>query len=51
MEVGQGQHEVIAGLLCSLFPTAKIDVAPDLGGIQRVVSMELSAAVTPRYVK
>lgn len=41
LEVGQGQAEPVTALLRRLFPLAVIDVAKDLGGIARVVSLTL----------
>jgi len=41
LETGLGQSEVVIGLLHRLFPTATVEVAPDLAGIERVVSMTL----------
>ena len=40
LEIGQGQGRAVTTLLRSLFPSAKIEVIPDLGGIERVVSLE-----------
>ena len=42
LEVGQGQAEAVVAFLCGLFPSAQIEVAPDLGGIERVVSLRLT---------
>ncbi|MDP2729481.1 MAG: peptide chain release factor N(5)-glutamine methyltransferase [Dehalococcoidales bacterium] len=42
LEIGQGQSEAVTSLLSGLFPTAKTAVFPDLGGIDRVVSLTLS---------
>jgi len=39
LEIGQGQAVAVTKLLQSLFPGAKIEVSPDLSGIERVVSM------------
>jgi len=39
LEIGQGQGSAVTTLLRSLFPSAKIEVMPDLGGIERVVSL------------
>ncbi len=39
MEIGQGQGKAVTTLLGSLFPSAEIEVAPDLGSIDRVVSL------------
>jgi len=41
LEIGQGQRRAVTTFLCSLFPQAKIEVTPDLGGIDRVVSLTL----------
>jgi len=41
LEIGQGQGRTVTTLLRSLFPRAKIEVVPDLGGIDRVVSLYL----------
>ena len=41
LEVGQGQRETVTALLRSLFPMADIEVAQDLNGIDRVVSVIL----------
>jgi release factor glutamine methyltransferase len=38
LEVGQGQAAAVSALLHSLFPSAEVEVTPDLGGIDRVVS-------------
>jgi len=40
LEIGQGQGRAVTTLLRSLFTSAKIEVIPDLGGIERVVSLE-----------
>ncbi len=37
LEIGQGQDEMVIGLVTRYFPRATIDVALDLGGIPRVV--------------
>ncbi|MBM4432769.1 MAG: peptide chain release factor N(5)-glutamine methyltransferase [Chloroflexi bacterium] len=42
LEVGQGQAAAVSTLLHSLFPSAEIEVTPDLGGIDRVVSFTLT---------
>jgi release factor glutamine methyltransferase len=41
LEMGQGQRRAVTTFLRSLFPSAKIEVTPDLGGIDRVVSLTL----------
>jgi len=42
MEIGMGQSKATADLLESIYPTAKIDIVPDLSGIERVVWMILA---------
>ncbi len=44
LEIGQGQEKAVTTLLESLFPLARIEVAPDLSGIDRVVSLTLDTA-------
>jgi release factor glutamine methyltransferase len=39
LEIGQGQGEAVSTLLRGLYPTAGIEVTPDLAGIDRVVSL------------
>lgn len=39
LEIGLGQGKAVTTLLRSLFPSTKIAFAPDLGGIDRVVSL------------
>lgn len=41
LEIGYGQREAVTALLHNLFPTADIEVTPDLSGIYRVISMTL----------
>jgi len=41
LEIGQGQRKAVTIFLRSLFPSAKIEITPDLGGIERVVSLTL----------
>jgi len=41
LEIGQGQRKAITTLLDNFFPGAKIEVIPDLSGIDRVVSLTL----------
>lgn len=43
LEIGQGQEEAVTTFLRRLFPPAEIEVAPDLSGISRVVSLTLQA--------
>ncbi len=42
LEIGQGQRTAVTNLLCSCFPSAEIEITPDLGGIDRLVSLTLS---------
>jgi release factor glutamine methyltransferase len=42
LEIGQGQGRAVTTLLRSLFPSAEIEVTPDLSGIDRVVSLTLT---------
>jgi release factor glutamine methyltransferase len=42
LEMGQGQRGAVTALLHSLFPKGKIEVMPDLSGIDRVVSLNLT---------
>ncbi len=44
LEIGQGQVRAVTTFLCRLFPSAKIEVVPDLSGIDRVVSLTFSTA-------
>ena len=41
LEIGQGQATAVTTFLRSLFPSAKIEAASDLAGIDRVVSLAL----------
>ena len=40
LEIGQGQGPVATALVKDYFPTGKIDLMPDLGGIDRVVRVQ-----------
>ena len=42
LEVGQGQANLVAAFLHSLYPSAQIEVTPDFGGIERVISLRLT---------
>ena len=42
LEIGHGQRKAVTIFLRSLFPSARIEVMPDLNGIDRVVSLTLS---------
>ena len=42
LEIGQGQGRAVTTLLRSLFPSAEIEVTPDLSGIDRVVNLTLT---------
>ena len=41
LEIGQGQGEMVASLTKSYFPQASIELISDLGGIGRIVKVEL----------
>jgi release factor glutamine methyltransferase len=47
LEMGQGQAEAVVTLLSRLFPSAEIEVIPDLSGIERVVRATLTAVREP----
>ena len=40
VEIGKGQGKAVADLLRGVFPAARIEITPDLAGIERVVSLE-----------
>ena len=42
MEIGQGQKNAVTYVLHNLFPSAKMEIVPDLCGIDRMVSVTLS---------
>jgi release factor glutamine methyltransferase len=42
LEIGQGQGRAVTGFLRRLFPSALLDTAPDLAGIERVVALHLT---------
>jgi release factor glutamine methyltransferase len=44
LEIGQGQKETVTALLHTLFPEGKIEVVPDLSGIDRLVSLSLATS-------
>lgn len=44
LEIGQGQSDSVVNLMLDLFPLAKVEVVPDLRGINRVVSLSLNLA-------
>ena len=48
LEIGQGQRRAVTTFLRSLFPSAKIEVTPDLGGIDRIVSLTLPSDTLPQ---
>ena len=39
LEIGQGQREAVTAILHNIYPDGEIEVMPDLGGIDRVVSL------------
>lgn len=41
LEVGEGQAGTVSTFLHDLFPPARVDVTPDLSGIDRIVSVKL----------
>ncbi len=41
LEIGQGQAEMVTSLIKSYFPRASIELISDLGGIERIVKVEL----------
>jgi len=43
VEIGQGQERAVTTFLRSLFPSAEIEVTPDLSGIDRVISLRLTS--------
>lgn len=46
LEIGQGQGKAVTTLLNSLFSSAKVEITPDLSGIERVVSLTLAQQPT-----
>jgi len=42
LEIGQGQGKSVTALLNNLFPSSRIEIIPDLGGIERVVTLRLT---------
>jgi len=44
LEIGQGQAEAVTTPLCRLFPSAKIEITPDMSNIDRVVSLTFNMA-------
>jgi len=42
LEIGQGQGKSVTALLNNLFPSSQIEITPDLGGIERVVTLRLT---------
>ena len=41
LEIGQGQGEMVASLVGNYFPEASVELISDLGGVERVVKVEL----------
>lgn len=41
LETGEGQAEAVTSLLSRIFPQAKVEIIPDLSGIERVVCLTL----------
>jgi len=44
LEIGQGQRRAVTAFLHTLFPNGEIEVVPDLSGIDRVISLSLTAS-------
>jgi len=44
LEIGQGQRRTVTAFLHTLFPNGEIEVVPDLSGIDRVISLSLTAS-------
>ena len=45
LEIGLGQKKAVADILHNLFPSTRIEVTPDLSGIDRVVSVVFTSTV------
>jgi release factor glutamine methyltransferase len=43
LEIGQGQREAVTAILHNIFPGGKVEVSPDLAGIDRAVFLSLAA--------
>jgi release factor glutamine methyltransferase len=43
LEIGQGQREAVTAILHNIFPGGKVEVFPDLAGIDRLVVLNLAA--------
>jgi release factor glutamine methyltransferase len=48
LEIGQGQAKAVTDLLTRRFPAAHIEVARDLAGIERIISLCLTASLSNR---
>ena len=44
LEIGRGQRGAVTAFLHALFPNGEIEVVPDLSGIDRVISLSLTAS-------
>lgn len=44
LEIGKGQSQDVIGFLGTLFPAARVELFPDLNGIDRVVSLTMLSA-------
>ena len=51
LEIGQGQAGAVTTLLSQLFPWVKIEVVPDLSGLDRVVSLTFGTTTTSQGFK
>ena len=50
LEIGQGQGGAVTAFLHSLLPSAEIELAPDLSGIDRVVSLSIVLQTSERQL-
>jgi len=50
LEIGEGQGRAVTTFLHNLLPLATVEVAPDLSGIDRVVSLTIPSAVKGKEV-
>ncbi len=50
LEIGQGQGEAVTAFLGHLFPSAKLELVPDLSGIDRVVKLTLIPQLAERQL-
>ncbi|MDD5038574.1 MAG: peptide chain release factor N(5)-glutamine methyltransferase [Dehalococcoidales bacterium] len=50
LEIGKGQRRALTAFLHALFPSAKIDVVPDLNGIDRMLSLTLQTTKATKVI-